>query len=83
MEQTKKTWIDYYKKFGIYIFLAAVFIFFAAAAPNFLSYKNIINILRQVSMFGIVVTGVSEVMIGGGMDLSVGGQMAVVGMSVG
>ena len=54
MEQTKKTWIDYYKKFGIYIFLAAVFIFFAAAAPNFLSYKNIINILRQVSMFGIV-----------------------------
>ena len=83
MEQTKKTWIDYYKKFGIYIFLAAVFIFFAAAAPNFLSYKNIINILRQVSMFGIVVTGVSAVMIGGGMDLSVGGQMAVVGMILG
>lgn len=83
MEQTKKTWVDYYKKFGIYIFLAAVFLFFAVAAPNFLSSKNVINILRQVSMFGIVVTGVSAVMIGGGMDLSVGGQMAVVGMILG
>ena len=68
MEQTKKTWIDYYKKFGIYIFLIVVFVFFAVCAPNFLSYKNVINILRQVSMFGIVVTGVSAVMIGGGMD---------------
>lgn len=27
MEQTKKTWVDYYKKFGIYIFLAVVFVF--------------------------------------------------------
>ena len=83
MEQTKKTWIDYYKKFGIYIFLAVVFVFFAIFAPNFLSSNNVINILRQVSMFGIVVVGVSAVMIGGGMDLSVGGQMAVVGMILG
>lgn len=83
MEQTKKTWIDYYKKFGIYIFLAAVFIYFAIFAPNFLSSKNVINILRQISMFGIVVVGVSAVMIGGGMDLSVGGQLAVVGMILG
>lgn len=83
MEQTKKTWIDYYKKYGIYIFLAVVFVFFAIAAPNFLSSKNVINILRQVSMFGIVVIGVTFVMIGGGMDLSVGGQMAVVGMALG
>ncbi len=83
MEQTKKTWVDYYKKFGIYIFLAVVFVFFAIFAPNFLSPNNVINILRQVSMFGIVVVGVSAVMIGGGMDLSVGGQMAVVGMILG
>lgn len=83
MEQTKKTWIDYYKKFGIYILLVAVFVYFAIFAPNFLSYKNVINILRQVSMFGIVVIGVSAVMIGGGTDLSVGGQIAVVGMILG
>lgn len=83
MEQNKKSWIDIYKKYGIYIFLVAVFVFFAIFAKNFLAVNNIINILRQVSMFGIVVIGVTIVMIGGGMDLSVGGQMAVVGMIVG
>lgn len=82
-KQNNKRWIDYYKQFGIYLFLAAVFIFFAVTTPNFVSYKNIINILRQVSMFGIVVIGVAFVMIGGGMDLSVGGELAVVGMVLG
>lgn len=78
-----KKFVDIYKKFGIYILLAVVFIVFAVAAPNFLSAKNVINIVRQCSMFGIVVVGVSMVMIGGGMDLSVGSQMAVDGMLVG
>lgn len=82
-EKTKTSWIDLYKKYGIYIFLVVVCAFFSVAAPNFLSASNLINILRQVSMFGIVVIGVTMVMIGGGMDLSVGGQMAVVGMVVG
>ena len=71
----KSKWIDIYKKYGIYILLVVVFAFFAIMAPNFLATKNVINILRQVSMFGIVVVGVSMVMIGGGMDLSVGMQM--------
>ena len=79
----KSKWIDIYKKYGIYILLVVVFAFFAIMAPNFLATKNVINILRQVSMFGIVVVGVSMVMIGGGMDLSVGMQMAVDGMLVG
>lgn len=79
----KTTWVDIYKKYGIYILLLVVFGFFSVTAPNFLSYSNAINILRQVSMFGIVVVGVSMVMIGGGMDLSVGMQMAVDGMLVG
>lgn len=78
-----KKFVDIYKKFGIYILLTVVFVVFAVAAPNFLSAKNVINIVRQCSMFGIVVVGVSMVMIGGGMDLSVGSQMAVDGMLVG
>lgn len=79
----QRTWMDVYKKYGIYIFLAVVFAVFSIFAPGFLAFKNVINILRQVSMFGIVVVGVSMVMIGGGMDLSVGMQMAVDGMLVG
>lgn len=72
--------ITIYKKFGIYIIFLFVFLFFALFAKNFLSPDNLLNILRQVSMFGIVVVGITFVMIGGGADLSVGGQMAVGGI---
>ena len=70
----------FYKKYGIYCVLLAIIVFFSIASSSFLSGDNLINILRQVSMFGIVVVGVSMVIISGGSDLSVGGQMAVDGM---
>ena len=41
---------------------------------------NLLNILRQISMFGIVVVGYTMVMISGGCDMSVGGQLALCGM---
>lgn len=75
--------LAFYKKYGIYLILLLVVAFFAVFAGNFLSVENLLNVLRQVSMFGIVVVGVTFVMIGGGADLSVGGQMAVCGMIAG
>ena len=75
--------LEIYKKYGTYIFLAILIAVFSILAPNFLSATNFINILRQVSIFGIVVTGVSIVMMGGCMDLSVGAQLAVDGMLAG
>jgi len=75
--------LEIYKKYGTYIFLVVLIAVFSIIAPGFLSGSNFINILRQVSIFGIVVTGVAMVMIGGGMDLSVGAQLAVDGMLAG
>lgn len=72
--------MEFYKKYGIYVILFLVLAIFSIFAQDFLSVDNLMNILRQVSMFGIVVVGVTFVMIAGGMDLSVGGQMAVIGM---
>lgn len=72
--------LKFYKKYGIYVILLVVFALFSILEPVFLSLDNVINILRQISMFGIVVVGVTFVMIGGGSDLSVGGQVAVNGM---
>ncbi|GHT77560.1 ribose ABC transporter permease [Spirochaetia bacterium] len=71
---------DFYKKYGIYLIMLVVFVFFSIMSPIFFTTANLLNILRQVSMFGIVVVGVSLVTISGGADLSVGGQMAVIGM---
>lgn len=75
--------MEFYKKYGIYCILIAIFLFFSITAKNFLSLDNLLNVLRQVSMFGIVVVGVTFVMICGGAELSVGGQMAVSGMLTG
>lgn len=62
---------------GILIFL---FILFSVIAKGFFSYRNFINLLRQSSMLGIVCTGMAMVMISGGLDLSVGSQMSLVGI---
>ncbi len=75
--------LDVYKKYGIYFIFLFVFLFFSVTTKNFLSVDNLLNVLRQVSMFGIVVLGVTFVMIGGGADLSVGGMMAVSGIITG
>ena len=48
-----------YKKAGILVFLLLEAVVFAFIAPNFLSGKNIKNMLRQVSMMGIATTGIS------------------------
>ena len=59
--------------------LAVLFIISAIASPYFLQVQNLLNILRQVSYPGIVALGMTFVLIGGGIDLSVGSMMALVG----
>ena len=73
----------FYKKFGIYVILAITFVIFAVFAESFLTQKNIINVIRQISMLGIATVAVTFMMIGGGIDLSIGGQVAVTGIIVG
>lgn len=48
-------------------------------SPYFLKFQNLVNILRQVSYTGIIALGMTFVIIGGGIDLSVGSMTAFVG----
>ena len=50
------------------------------ASPNFLKTTNILNILRQVSINGILAIGMSLVCLTGGIDLSVGSIVAFSGI---
>lgn len=59
--------------------LVLVFVFFAIAAPNFLSFYVLSNVLTFASVYGIVVVGVAFLMISGEFDLSVGSILAVSG----
>ena len=70
----------FYKKYGLFVILAVFIVVFSALNTQFLTPGNLLNILRQISMFGIVVVGYTMVMISGGCDMSVGGQLALCGM---
>lgn len=43
----------------------------------FLSYGNLLDVLRQVSTTGLIATGMTAVIITGGIDLSVGSVLAI------
>ena len=60
----------------------AVFIYFSAASSKFLSVSNLSNLLLQCSYYGILVTGLSFVIISHDFDISVG-AVAYVSISVG
>lgn len=51
-------------------------------APNFLSLGNLVNILLATSVIGVLAVGITFVLSGGGLDLSVGSLMAVAGVAM-
>lgn len=61
-----------------YIALILVFIISTIASPDiFPTYSNIMNILRQASIVGVVSIGMTIVLLVGGIDLSVTSVMAI------
>jgi ribose transport system permease protein len=64
---------------GLMMFLLLSLLFFSVASPHFLSFDNFMNILISVAMIGTVAAGMTMVIVGGGLDLSVASTMALVG----
>jgi len=68
----------------LYWGLIAIFLIGVLFSPEtssgkniFLSYGNLLDVLRQVSITGLIATGMTAVIITGGIDLSVGSLMAI------
>jgi ribose transport system permease protein len=59
--------------------MVALFVLSSLASPYFLQVGNLLNILKQVSFSGIIGLGMAFVIIGGGIDLSVGSMTALIG----
>ena len=57
--------------------LVALAIFLATAIPNFTTVGNISDVSRQIGEFGLIVIGMTIVMLAGGIDLSVGSNFAL------
>ncbi|MCT4543927.1 MAG: ribose ABC transporter permease [Vallitalea sp.] len=62
------------------IFALVVLVVFAAiASDKFFQVTNIMNVLRQTSIVGLIAIGMTFVIIGGGIDLSAGSVLALSG----
>src|SRR5580765_4075039 len=72
-----KSWL---MRVGLVIALAAVCAVLALATPNFLTLGNLINVVRQISINGILAVGVTYVLLIGGVDLSLGSLVALTGV---
>ncbi|WP_341528127.1 ribose ABC transporter permease [Nostoc sp. UHCC 0302] len=62
---------------GILPILVLICILFTFLSPNFLTGGNVVNILRQASINIVLATGMTFVILTGGIDLSVGSILAV------
>src|SRR5436190_22456734 len=67
------------KVLGIFSLLVTVFTITAFANPQFVSAYNLQNLVHWTSLFGILSIGVAFVIITGGIDLSIGSVIGLVG----
>jgi ribose/xylose/arabinose/galactoside ABC-type transport system permease subunit len=65
---------------GALVLLVLVCLIATARYEAFLTPENLLNVLRQNSMLGIVALGMTFVILTGGIDLSVGSLLAVAGV---
>ncbi len=68
------------KKFVIFFVLVGLMALFSILSPYFFTVQNLTNVFVQQSYVIIAAVGLSFVMISGGMDLSIGWQMSLVGV---
>jgi ribose transport system permease protein len=68
------------KEFGIFILLVVLCVITAIINPRFLTPVNLQNTARLIGAFGILSLGLGVVIITGGIDLSVGSVLALLGV---
>src|SRR5689334_7984426 len=74
-----------FSKYGIFLIFIVMIIVASLLSPAFVSTTNLINIVRQMSVVGLIALGVTGVIVSGGIDLSSGsvvGLAAVVAASL-
>ena len=75
---------SYFKRnAGILIGLVALCVVIAFRSDSFLTYENIMNVLRQSAQNIFIASGMTIILIAGGIDLSVGSVVGLVGVMVG
>lgn len=78
--------LSYFKnnlsKATLFLVLFAMWGILSILSPYFFTYNNIFNLVRQTSVIAVVATGMTFVIISGGIDLSVGSIVGASGIIV-
>jgi ribose/xylose/arabinose/galactoside ABC-type transport system permease subunit len=76
----KIDWSAYVSQLGALGVLVVICVIFAVIEPAFVSTRNLFNVLRQVSIYGLLAVGMTFVILTRGIDLSVGSLLALSGL---
>jgi len=68
------------KHYSIIFAFVIICIALSFLSPAFLRVTNILNVIRQTSIYGIMAVGITFVILTGGIDLSVGSMLALSGI---
>jgi len=81
MELTKENKkIKLPKEISVLIAFAALVVIFSILSPFFLTLRNVMNIFLYTAVIGICATGMTMIIISGGLDISVGSMVGLTGM---
>jgi ribose transport system permease protein len=75
---SSRTALSRLRELGLPAAIVALLIVAVVVSPSFLNHGNIINILRQIALYGIVSVGMTCVILTKGIDLSVGSIVGIV-----
>ncbi|MBB2943943.1 ribose/xylose/arabinose/galactoside ABC-type transport system permease subunit [Actinoplanes lutulentus] len=62
---------------GLLLVLVGIIVFASVRTDSFLNTNNLLNVARQVSVVAVIAAGLTLLMVAGGMDFSMGGNVAV------
>ena len=80
MLKDRKNFLYYLGVLTPIIFLILLILIFSSLHPRFLHPLNIFNVMRQISITGLIALGMTFVIIVRGIDLSVGSLIALCGL---
>jgi inositol transport system permease protein len=76
---------EFFRKYAIVLIFLGLFLLMSVLSPAFLAPRNLLNVVRQISVIGLLGIGVTMAIIATGIDLSSGSVLAlaaVVGASL-
>ncbi len=74
---SERNWRTFLARSGLLLALVLLFLILSLTAPNFLTARNMLNVLRQISFIGMIACGMTLALIAGDVDLSVGSVVAL------